>query len=60
MAIYRKGYDPKCEELARYFLGESAVTDLSAALALHIQESIEEWLSEVAAEIRESLNADLS
>jgi hypothetical protein len=39
-------YDPKCEELARSFLGEKADEADVRALAQEIQNAIEDWFAE--------------
>jgi hypothetical protein len=39
-----KTYDPKCAELARHFLGEEADDDAVEALAVLIQETVEEHM----------------
>lgn len=39
-----KGYDEKCGDLARYFLPEGTIAE-GAALAQHIQDAVEDWLS---------------
>lgn len=38
-------YDPECLRLARHFLPESASDRLKTALAQHIQDEVENWLS---------------
>lgn len=37
-------YDPKCYDLAEYFLGRSSER-LLGALSQHIQDAIEDWLN---------------
>ena len=37
-------YDMACEDLARHFLGERADQKTVAALAAHIQVTIEDWI----------------
>lgn len=39
-----KNYDEKCADLARHFLGEEPEPESVAALALHIQEAVEDWM----------------
>jgi hypothetical protein len=43
-------FDPKCEELARHFLGDSPEINerCVAALAEHIHNAVDLWLDEVA------------
>lgn len=44
-----KGYDPKCGELARYFLDKDMETDDRASdLAQSIQDAIERWFEDNA------------
>jgi hypothetical protein len=38
-------YDPKCEDLARAFLGEHASEDLVKELAQWLQDAAEDYLS---------------
>jgi hypothetical protein len=38
-------FDPKCYDLALYFLPTDASERQIAALAQHIQESVEDWIS---------------
>lgn len=42
--IQGDGFDPKCLELAEYFLPDQASDDLKAELAQHIQDQVEYWL----------------
>jgi hypothetical protein len=39
-----KGYDPKCHELAVYFLGDLASVRLTTELAQAVQDCVEDWL----------------
>lgn len=39
----KKAFDPKCLELAEYFLADSATLAQRNALAQHIQEAVEDW-----------------
>jgi hypothetical protein len=49
-------YDPKCEDLARYFLGTKMTPKLVADLAQTIQDQVETWLRAEIDERVESLN----
>lgn len=40
-----KMHDPKCYELAVYFLSEHVSQRLKDGLAQHIQDAIEDWLT---------------
>ena len=40
-------YDPRCEELARYFLDDDADLSLVHGLAQAIQDAIEGWVEEL-------------
>lgn len=42
----RKLYDPRCEDLARHFLGTKATELLVQSLAFRIQQEIECWMIE--------------
>ena len=42
-------FDPKCLEVAEHFLPESASVSLKWTLAQHIQDAVENWISENAA-----------
>jgi hypothetical protein len=37
-------YDPRCQQLARHFLGDTVSEKLVSQLAEHIQQSIEDWI----------------
>jgi hypothetical protein len=37
-------YDPKCEELARHFLGDDAKPELIAALCRELQATVETFM----------------
>lgn len=37
-------YDPKCQDLADYFLPSGATERLKNGLAQHIQDAVEDWL----------------
>jgi len=37
-------FDPKCFELADYFLPSQATERLKSELAQHIQDAVEDWL----------------
>jgi hypothetical protein len=39
------GHDPRCHELAEYFLPTAASALLKAELAQHIQDAVEDWLT---------------
>jgi hypothetical protein len=44
-------YDPKCEELARYFLPSTTREALVLALAAEIQQAVEDFLATEVAKI---------
>ncbi len=50
-------YDPKCEELARYFLGDEARDGLVNALAGEIQLLVEDWLANEKAAIEAAMQS---
>lgn len=46
MNVAKLLYDPKCYELAEYFLPDGADERLKNSLAYEIQCSVEEWIEE--------------
>jgi hypothetical protein len=48
-------YDPKCQELAEYFLPSMASERLRSELAQHIQDEIEVWMESESRRLAKAL-----
>lgn len=51
-------FDPKCFELAEYFLATTASQRLKNELAQHIQDEVEVWLSAEANRLMAAMQPD--
>lgn len=52
-------YDPKCLELAEYFLSDRKKTplvlEMTPLLAQHIQDAVEDWMRAVDEQVRQEI-----